>query len=413
MTTLALKRQSGKIGQPGVPLNGRRVRPISVLYLISSLTVGGAEMMLYRLLSRLDRTRFRAQVISMIDLDRGPLSEKIHALGVPLRSLGMRPGRPNPVAALRLARWLRNDRPDVLSTWMYHADLIGGLAAKLAGGIPVAWGIRHSDFSREGNRWLTIQTMKACARMSHWLPTRIICNSVASRDAHAAAGYGIEKMIVIPNGLDLTAFKPDPVARESVRKELGIPEGALLIGLVGRFHPHKDHRNFAEAAGLFCRQRPDAYFLLCGDEVTWDNAQLVRWIEQAGVAQHCRLLGRRDDVARLTSAFDISASSSFGESFPNVLLEAMSCGVPCAATDVGDSALIVGETGRVVPAKDPPALAGAWQALADLDDKSRTQLGLAARQRIKEHFDLPNIVARYENLYEELASGVRVSWVDA
>jgi glycosyltransferase involved in cell wall biosynthesis len=409
MTTLALKRQSGGIGQTGVTLNGTRARPVSVLCLISSLTVGGAEMMLYRLLSRMDRTRFVTQVISMIDLDLGPLSEKIEGLGVPLRSLGMRPGRPNPLAALRLAQWLRNDRPDVVSTWMYHADLIGGLAAKLAGGIPVAWGIRHCDFSREGNRWLTIQTIKACARMSRWLPTRIICNSVASRDAHAAVGYGIEKMVVIPNGSDLTAFKPDPVSRESVRKELGIPEEALLIGLVGRFHPHKDHRNFTEAAALLSRTRPDVYFLLCGDEVTWDNAQLVRWIEQAGIKRQCRLLGRRDDVSRVTSALDIAASSSFGESFPNVILEAMSCGVPCVATDVGDSALIVGDTGRVVPPKNPLALSWAWQALIELGRQGRTQLGLAARQRVQEHFDLPDIVGRYQKLYEELADGVRVA----
>ena len=407
MTTLALPRQPGRIGRPGVPLNGTPARPVSVLYVISSLTVGGAEMMLYRLLSRIDRTRFVGQVISMIDLNLGPMSEKIQALGIPLRSLGMRPGRPNPVAALRLAQWLRKDRPDIVSTWMYHADLIGGLAAKLAGGIPVAWGIRHCDFSREGNRWLTIQTIKACARMSHWLPARIICNSEASRQAHAAVGYRAEKMVVIPNGSDLTAFKPDPDSRRSVREELGIPREALLIGLVGRFHPHKDHHNFTQAAAWLSRRQPEVYFLLCGDDVTWDNHQLVLWVEQAGIKEQCRLLGRRDDIPRLTSAFDIATSSSFGESFPNVLLEAMSCGVPCVATDVGDSALIVGDTGHMVPAKTPSALSLAWLALIEAGREGRTQLGLAARRRIQKHFDLPNMVARYESLYQEMASGRR------
>ena len=147
-----------------VPVNGRPTRPISILCLITSLDVGGAQTMLYGLLSRMDRTRFAPQVISMVDLERGPLSKTFQTLGIPLRSLGMRPGRPNPIAVLRLAKWLREDRPDVISTWLYAADLVGGLAATLAGGIPVAWGIRHGDLSREGNKWLTLQTVKACAR---------------------------------------------------------------------------------------------------------------------------------------------------------------------------------------------------------------------------------------------------------
>src|SRR5688572_21448396 len=147
--------------------NGRPRETIAVLCLITGLEYGGAEMMLYKFLSRMDRTRFTAQVISMIDL--GPFSGRIQELGVPLSSLGMRRGTPNPMGIARLVRWLRQARPDVIQTWMYHADLLGGLAAKLAGGIPVAWGIHQSDLSREGNRLLTLQTIALCARMCRWL----------------------------------------------------------------------------------------------------------------------------------------------------------------------------------------------------------------------------------------------------
>jgi len=382
--------------------------PISIHFLISSFNVGGAEMMLYRLLSRMDRTRFTAQVISMNGFDLGPLSEIFQTLGLPLRSLGMRPGRPNPLSLLQLVQWLREDRPDVISTWMYHADLLGGLAAKLAGGIPVAWGVRHCNLSRESNKWLTLQTVKACARMSGWLPAKIICNSEASRKAHAAVGYANEKMLVIPNGSDLATFKVDPAARESIRKELDIPAEAPLIGLVGRFHPQKDHRNFVQAAALLHRDRPDVHFLLCGDDVTWDNPQLARWIQEAGISGRCRLLGHRDDTPRLMAALDIAASSSIGESFANVIVEAMSCGVACVVTDVGDSALIVGQVGRVVPPKNPAALSSAWREVIELGQDGRTQLGAAARTRVTEHFDLPNIVTRYQNLYQALADGARV-----
>jgi len=291
---------------------------------------------------------------------------------------------------------------------MYHADLIGGVAAKLAGGIPVAWGIRHSHFSDHGSRRLTIHTMKMCARLSRWLPTRIVCCSEASQQVHTALGYAAEKMLVIPNGFDMSAFKPNPEARESVRNELDIPEETPVIGLINRYHPQKDHLNFIRAAALLLAKAPNVYFLLCGDDIDWANPQLARWIKEAGIAGRCRLLGTRNDIPRLTAALDIAAcSSSYGEGFPNVIGEAMSCGVPCAVTDVGDSALIVGQTGRVVPPQNPEELADAFAELVELGSEGRALLGVAARCRIKEHFDLPNIVERYQNLYQELADGVR------
>lgn len=385
--------------------------PISIVCLITSLCDGGAETMLYRLLSRLDRKRFSPQVISLVDIGAGPMSEKIQKLGVPVRFLGMRPGRPNPTSVLRLIRWLRQDQPDVIQTWMYHADLVGGLAARLVGGIPVVWGIRNSDLNVEESKSLTRLTMGICARLSRWLPERIVSCSEVARDIHTAAGYVAEKMVVIPNGSDLETFKPDPAACESVRKELQIPETAPVIGMMARFDPQKDHRNFVRAAKLLYHNGPDVYFVLCGDGVNWENEKLTGWIEEAGIRCRCHLLGRRDDIPRLTAALDIaSLSSSFGEAFPNVICEAMSCGVPCVVTDVGDSARIVGQTGLVVPPRDPAALAAAWLKILDLSRDSRIELGMAARRRVTERYNLPNIVSRYENLFEEV---VRVRGVTA
>lgn len=382
---------------------GRVTPPVTVLCLITSVSVGGAETMLYKLLSRLDRTRFRVQVIALIDFGPTPISEKIHKLGIPIRYLGMRPGRPNPASVVRLIRWLRQDPPDLINTWMYHSDLIGGLAARLVGGIPVAWGIRQSTLDPEESSRLTFLTVKTCAYLSRWLPDRIICCSEASRQVHTALGYTGEKMVTIPNGFDLETCRPNPVACESVRKELQIPEEALVIGLVGRFHPQKDHRTFIQAARLLHLDRPNVCFVLCGADVDWENQVLARWIEEAGIRKQCYLLGRRDDIPRLTASFDIgSSSSSFGEGFPNVIGEAMSCAVPCVVTDVGDSAHIVGQTGMVVPLKNPVALARAWRNMVDLGPEGRSQLGMAARQRIKEQFDLPQIVARYERIFDDL-----------
>lgn len=375
---------------------------IKLMHLITDLDTGGAEMMLYKLLFRMDRTAFEAEVISLTDT--GPISEKIEALGVSVRALGMRRGMPNPVSVLRLALWLWRDRPLIIQTWMYHANLIGGLAAKLSGGIPVIWGIHNSTLDAKRSKWRTIWIARVCARFSRWLPARIVSCAEVSRQIHIALGYAPERMVVIPNGFDLATFRPDPAARLAVRQELGIATDASLIGLVGRFDPIKDHHNFVHAAGWLHARRPEVHFLLCGDAVTWENQQLVEWIKMAGIRDRCHLLGRQEDIPRLTAALDLASSSSYGESFPLVIGEAMACGVPCVVTDVGDSAQIVGDTGRVVPPKNPQALAEAWCELIEMEPTVRAQLGLAARHRVEEHFSLPAIVARYEKLYDELLS---------
>jgi glycosyltransferase involved in cell wall biosynthesis len=386
-------------------------KPISVLLLINSLGCGGAETMLYRLLSKMDRRRFSPQAVTLIDVHPPLIADKIRALGIPVRSLGMRPGGiPSPTALLRLIRWLRQEPPDVIQTWQYYSDLAGAVAARLAGNIPVAWGIRHSTLNDQEYKRRTILTAAMCARLSRWLPQRIVCCSEASREVHAALGYAADKIVVIPNGYDLESFKPDPAARRSVRNELKIPDDAPVIGLVSRFHPQKDHRNFFKAAGMLNRDRPDVHYLLCGDDVTWENRELLNMIEEAGIVSRCRLLGLRDDLPRLTAAFDIaSMSSCSGEGFPNVVSEAMSCGVPCVVTDVGDAALIVEHTGFVVPPKNSSALAAAWSKMLDLGPEGRNHLGMAARQRIAERFSLAVIVDRYEQLLEELShsSGIQ------
>ena len=376
---------------------------LKVVHVITGLETGGAETMLYRLLSRTDGARFDSQVVSMTDV--GPVGERIRALGVPARALGMRRGVPNPVGVMRLARWLRQDRPHVIQTWMYQADLVGGLAARLAGGMPVVWGIHSTGLDPRKVTRLKRWTVRACVWTSHVLPSRIVYCSQSSKDFHERVGYTKGAGIVFPNGADTEAFAPDPEARPSLRSELGTWENRPLVGLVARFDPAKDHRTFVRSAALLRARMPEVGFVLCGDGIEWENAQLTAWIDEENVRPCFYLLGRRADIPRLTSALDVATSSSYyGEAWPLAVGEAMSCAVPCVVTEVGDSPLIVGETGLSVRPGDPEALAGAWHELLSKDRNERTRLGAAARRRIEEHFSLQDTVSSYEKLYEKVGA---------
>jgi glycosyltransferase involved in cell wall biosynthesis len=350
----------------------------------------------------MDSSRFENEIVSLTDiLD---LAERMQEIGVRVRTLGMRTSMPNPLLVMRLAQWIRASKPDVIHTWMYHANLIGALAARLAGDVPVVWGIHHSALDPRVDKRRTMLVNRACAFLSRKFAARVVCCSEASLRVHKNLSYAAEKLEVIPNGFDLNQVKPDPSARVSVRRELGIQADALLIGIAARFHPLKDHRNFVQAAARLRKKIPGVHFLLCGLDITWQNSQLAGWIDAAGIRDCCHLLGLRRDMSRLFAAMDIATTASRSEAFPVVIGEAMACGTPCVVTDVGDSAMIVDQTGMVVAPRDPDALAEAWRRLIDAGPEVRRRLGMAARQRVEQNFALPAIVDRYQAIYARLAT---------
>ena len=371
-----------------------------ITHIITDLDSGGAEESLYKLLKNIDSNVFKSDVISLTE--QGTVGGKIEALGIPIKSLGMKSGVPNPLAILKLARYLYIHQSDIIQTWMYHADLIGGLAAKLGGNRPVVWNIRNTDLNSQRVKRMTIMIARLSAWLSHYLPEKIITNSKVAYEAHTRLGYCKEKMLVIPNGFDLDTYKPDPSARKTVRHELGLENEALLIGIFARFDPQKDHANFIQAAALLHKKYPETHFLLCGAEITRENKMLLQWIETSRLDACFHLLGQRNDIPLLTAALDIATLSSIGEAFPNVIGEAMACGIPCVATDAGDIAYIIGETGIIVSPSDSQALAKGWVQMIDLGYSGRRKLGAKARQRIQREFQIDKIVRQYESLYKSL-----------
>lgn len=373
---------------------------MKVVFIITGLSTGGAETMLLKLLERIDRTRFEPEVISLTT--RGRIGPRIEALGLPVHALGMQPGLPNPVKFACLVRLLRQSRPDAVNTWMYHADLLGGLAARMANIKALAWSIRNSNLSPAHSRRTTLLVVKICAYISAWLPRRILSCSRQAQRIHVENGYDSDKMLLLPNGFDLSRFQPDAGMRDVVREELKLAAGALVVGLVARDDPQKNHPGFIEAAAQVYRTLPQVHFVLAGDGIDQNNKRLTALIARMGLTGHVHLLGRRDDIPRLMAALDILASSSFGEAFPNVLGEAMACGVPCVVTDAGDSAEIVGDTGRVVACGDMGGLARQLIELLRWPAAQRAQLGALARQRICDRYEISDITRRYEEFYVQL-----------
>ena len=230
-------------------------------------------------------------VVALVDVL--PLAERVEALGIPVRVIGMRPGVPDPRGVVRLARLLHRERPQVVQTWMDHSNLIGGVAARLAARAPVIWGVHNTNYIPQLTKRTTLMTVSACARLSRWLPTRIVCCSESARAAYARQGFAAERLTFIPNGFDTDAFRPDPAARLDVRRELGLAPDATLIGLVARYDPFKDHANFLHAAAALKGRLPDVHFLLCGNRVDPGNETLASMVAALGLRGHCHLLGPR------------------------------------------------------------------------------------------------------------------------
>ena len=367
-------------------------------HIISGLNDGGAEAVLYRLCTN-DITH-KHYVISMMDAGKyGPLLQQS---GVEVYCLNMPQGRVTLRGLWYLWSLLREFKPYVVQTWMYHADLIGGVLARLAGVKAVFWGIRHTTLEPGKSKRSTIYVARLCALLSRWVPIKIVCCANKAVVVHEKLGYATNKMIVIPNGYDLEKFLVDHDTRNCLRSEWGIDESMPLLGMVGRFDPQKDHKNLINALGKLRQSGFNFRFVLVGKNLLETNQELVAWIDAQNLHEHIILLGQRSDIPKVMNALDVHVlSSSYGEAFPNVLAESMACGTPCVTTDVGDAALIVGGTGWVVEPRNAEALATALldSLISFHDEPAWTIRKQQARERIVDNFSLEKMVNAYHAVW--------------
>lgn len=371
-----------------------------VLHIISGLAVGGAEMALYRLVLEFRGSEYTHTVIALTP--EGGMYSRFTESGIRLIVLDV---RRSPVRhLLRLCRLIRALRPDIVQTWLYHADLLGGLAAWVAGNRNVIWGIRTTDVDVGCARATTV-VRRLCASLSRWIPHTIVCVAEAARRSHRQVGYDADRMVVVGNGFDLSALTASQSQRSQLRAQCGFDTEHVVLGTLGRFNLDKDHASFVKAAGQLAERHPHLRFLMVGRDLDGANEELRRWIAATGHPDRFVLLGERADVAVCLSAMDIFCLSSRTEAFPNVLGEAMAMGLPCVATDVGDAAVLMADTGIIVPKANPDALAHGVGELISRGPGYWRQLGQRGRERIHATFTMDCMRRRFEGIYDSVMNG--------
>jgi len=371
-----------------------------IIHIITSLNNGGAEGVLYRLVTT-DKGNTH-HVISM--MDAGFYGERLIAKGIPVYTLNMCLGPAMIKGLFKIYQLIRTINPDVVQTWMYHADLIGGIVARLAGKRAVIWGVRASSMSRSTNRRSTLFVRWLCARISSAIPRKIVINSVSGMRTHEKLGYDVKKIVLIQNGYDTDKLQPSEDARIALRKSWGIGPDQVLIGMVARYDPQKDHTNLIAALKLLeSRKVLDWCCVLVGSGITDTNESLVAQLGQYNIIDRFLIMGPHNDISAVMNALDLHVLSSSGEAFPNVVAEAMACGTPCVTTDVGDAALIVSDIGWVVPHSDPAALGQAiHEALDEMKDSDKWNTRReACRNGIIENYSLERMIMSYTRVWSD------------
>jgi glycosyltransferase involved in cell wall biosynthesis len=369
-----------------------------ICHLITTLGSGGAESMLARLVVYgLRISTFDHVVISLTD--DGVFGKFLRDRGVKVFSIGMK--RPSIAgwALVRLRSLLRRERPAILMSWLYHADFLALIIGRIAGVRRIVWNIRTSKLDFDVYDGSIKYVFQANRVLSHY-PDLVIYNSLAGCQHHRAAGFNPKRWTYLPNGFDLDLFRPNPSARRSFRNSLRLDDSTFLIGMVARYDPVKDHKTFLAAAADLSKQVNNVHFVLVGRD---RNGQLSACVESSPIRHRVHFLGERKDIADINAALDLATlTSSFGEGFPNVLGEAMACGVPCVSTDVGDASKIIGGYGIIVPPMNTTALSSAWERILRMDSGERIRMGSEARRHIEQHFSLPVVAMKYDRLFDEL-----------
>ena len=323
---------------------------------------------------------------------------KVYTLGMPTRKLTFR-------GIVNLYKLINKFNPDIVQTWMYHANLIGGIIAKFSGIKKIVWGIHHSSLDETHNKKSTIFIAKILGKISNIVPSDIIFCAEKSYEVHKSIGYRCKNMKVVQNGYELDKFYPNIENIQNLKNELDLNNTKNIIGFVARFDELKDHNNLLHSLKVVKEGGVDFKCLLVGANIVSMNKELMNMIEKYDLFENMILLGERNDIPDIMNLLDIHILSSYSEAFPNVLCEAMACGTPCITTDVGDAAFIIGDTRFVVPIKDPISMSK--KIIEMLYEKENNILAWENRkskckERIVKNFSIEKMIQNYQIVWNNL-----------
>jgi glycosyltransferase involved in cell wall biosynthesis len=370
------------------------------LHVITGLNSGGAEGVLYNLCIH-DLNNIHTVVSLSDDGLYGPL---LRESNIKVISLNINGYLSLFNAFIRLFRIIRSKKPDVVQTWMYHADFFGGIIAKMSGVKRIFWNVRHTHLDLNLMKFRTILISKFCAIFSKVIPDKIICCSRKAIDSHVEFGYKKNKFVLISNGYDLKRFSPQSNLSLTNQYFSELDKSIPVIGMISRYAPEKDHKNFLRALNILRKKNIRFYCIFIGLNLNIDNAELMKWIKQYKLNKHVKLFDVQRDIPAFLNALDLHVLSSKDEAFPNILGEAMACGTPCISTNVGEAEYILGECGWIVESQNSVSLAKALEEAFDMmNDKSRwLKLKTSSRKRIEENFSLEKMKNDYVKAWQSV-----------
>ena len=375
-----------------------------IILLTGQLGLGGAERQLVELAKALHQ--HGEQVSVVVFYGQGALDDELSEAGIPLISIEKK-GRWDWFGTFRRLRAVvREIQPDVLHSYLTTPNIMAGLLKFFAPNVQVVFGVRNTSVPHEKNQ-LYRRFVDACETRLAKRANLSVSNSEAGRNDVIARGFPAKRTIVIPNGIDIERFQPDEQRRKRAREALNLQPDQPLIGLIGRLEPQKQHPLFLQAAALVAQRQPQARFLCLGRSTPERLNELKSLTDQLGLSGRLQWLEPRNDIETIMSALDILCLPSSAEGFPNVVAEAMACGVPCVVTNVGDSAKLVGDLGLVVEPGDVQGLASAFETmLASVVDENWPKKAVLLRQRIVQNYTIEKLLFRSLHAYRGLLSSL-------
>ena len=368
---------------------------MKLLHIITSLGDGGAELTLFKI-CKYDTINNHV-VISL--KDQGKYYSLLNKLGVKVFCLNM--SFFSIYKFFFLINLIRSLKPDIVQTWLVHADFLGGIAARLAGVKNIIWNVRYSNIEISKSKLNTVLILKLLSILSYSIPQLIIIVSKKAKKIYKIKGYDKKKLKFIPNGYDLSILKINKIQKINFHKKINLRKTIPIIGNVARYDQQKDHLNLLHALSIIQSKKINFFCILVGSNIDQKNLNLSSEIKKLKLSNSVKLLGRKNNISEVMNGIDIHVlSSSYGEGFPNVLAESMACGTPCITTNVGDSALIVGKTGWVVPPKNKIKLAKAIEiALSEIGTANWNKRCTKARLTIKKNFSINKMLKSYNDAW--------------